>query len=110
MTSTYMHILDLVKEAGPPLDGILSRTIFQDDLVKAVVFGFGQPCDGRFDVLEEFRERGPISFRDKSNMCECVAQMVEDWPRIGHEFYSSDDDGDPLIPFTTMMLMAQAVD
>lgn len=41
MTS-YTHILDLAKEAEPPADGILSRTIFQDDQLKAVVFGFGQ--------------------------------------------------------------------
>ena len=40
--TTYMHILDLAKEAEPPADGILSRTIFQDDKIKAVVFGFGQ--------------------------------------------------------------------
>lgn len=42
MTTTYTHILDLVKEAEPPADGILSRTVFQDDRLKAVVFGFGQ--------------------------------------------------------------------
>jgi hypothetical protein len=36
------HILDLVKEAEPPADGILSRTVFQDDQIKGVVFGFGQ--------------------------------------------------------------------
>jgi quercetin dioxygenase-like cupin family protein len=42
MTTTYTHILDLVKEAEPPADGILSRTIYQDDQVKVVVFGFGQ--------------------------------------------------------------------
>jgi hypothetical protein len=41
MTS-YIHILDLAKEAEPPGDGILSRTIFQDVRIKAVVFGFGQ--------------------------------------------------------------------
>lgn len=40
--TTYTHILDLAKEAEPPVDGILSRTIFQDDKIKAVVFGFGQ--------------------------------------------------------------------
>jgi len=39
--TTYTHILDLAQEAEPPADGILSRTIFQDDRVKAVVFGFG---------------------------------------------------------------------
>ena len=40
--TTYTHILDLVKEAEPPADGILNRTVFQDDRIKAVVFGFGQ--------------------------------------------------------------------
>lgn len=40
--STYTCILDLVQEAQPPADGILSRTIHQDDRIKAVVFGFGQ--------------------------------------------------------------------
>jgi quercetin dioxygenase-like cupin family protein len=40
--TNYTHILDLVQEAEPPEDGILSRTIFQDDRVKAVIFGFGQ--------------------------------------------------------------------
>lgn len=38
----YTHIFDLAKEAEPPADGILSRTIYQDDQTKAVVFGFGQ--------------------------------------------------------------------
>ena len=40
--TNYTHILDLVKEAAPPADGILSRTVFQDDNIKAVVFGFAQ--------------------------------------------------------------------
>ena len=39
--TTYTHILDLAREAEPPADGILSRTVFQDDRLKAVVFGFG---------------------------------------------------------------------
>lgn len=41
MTS-YTHILDLAKEAAPPADGILSRTIFQDEKLKAVLFGFSE--------------------------------------------------------------------
>jgi hypothetical protein len=40
--TAYAHILDLAKEAEPPADGILSKTIYQDDQIKAVVFGFGQ--------------------------------------------------------------------
>lgn len=40
MTPTYTHILDLAREAEPPADGILSRTVFREDHLKAVVFGF----------------------------------------------------------------------
>ena len=40
--TTYTHISDLAKEAQPPEKGILSRTIFNDEKVKAVIFGFGQ--------------------------------------------------------------------
>jgi len=40
--TTYTHFLDLTKEVEPPADGILSRTIFQDDKIKAIVFGFAQ--------------------------------------------------------------------
>ena len=42
MTTPYTYILDLAKEAEPPVDGILSREIHKDDQIKAVVFGFGQ--------------------------------------------------------------------
>ncbi len=37
----YTHIIDLAKEVVPPDDGILTRTLFNDDHVKAVLFGFG---------------------------------------------------------------------
>ena len=37
----YTHIIDLAKEVEPPTDGILTRTVFNDDQVKAVLFGFG---------------------------------------------------------------------
>lgn len=40
--TTYTHILDLAKDTEPPADGILSRTIFQDEKIKAVAFGFAQ--------------------------------------------------------------------
>jgi quercetin dioxygenase-like cupin family protein len=42
MSQNFTHIVDLAKEAAPPADGILSRTLFNDDQVKAVIFGFGQ--------------------------------------------------------------------
>lgn len=39
---TYTHILDLAQEVKPPVDGILSKAIYQDEQLKAVAFGFGQ--------------------------------------------------------------------
>jgi quercetin dioxygenase-like cupin family protein len=38
----YTHISNLAKEAQPPEKGILSRTLFNDEKVKAVIFGFAQ--------------------------------------------------------------------
>ncbi len=40
--SDYTHIVDLAKEAEPPDKGILSRKLFDDDHVKAIIFGFAQ--------------------------------------------------------------------
>ncbi len=40
--SDYTVVLDLAKDAQPPDKGILSRTLFNDDRLKAVLFGFGQ--------------------------------------------------------------------
>jgi quercetin dioxygenase-like cupin family protein len=38
----YTVFLDLTKEVQPPDKGILSRTLFNDDRLKAVAFGFAQ--------------------------------------------------------------------
>jgi len=42
MNHDYTHFVDLAKEVEPPDDGILTRTLFNDENVKAVIFGFGQ--------------------------------------------------------------------
>ena len=42
MTITYTHFTDLAQEVQPPDKGILSRTLFNDDRLKAVLFGFAQ--------------------------------------------------------------------
>ncbi len=42
MSQSFTHIVDLAKEVEPPADGILTRTLFNNDHVKAVIFGFGQ--------------------------------------------------------------------
>lgn len=36
----YQYIVELAKEIEIPSDGILTRTIYQDQQVKAVLFGF----------------------------------------------------------------------
>ena len=38
----YTLFLDLAKEVQPPDKGILSRTLFNDDRLKVVIFGFAQ--------------------------------------------------------------------
>ena len=40
MTTSYTHFTDLAQEVQPPDKGILSRTLFNDDRLKAVLFGF----------------------------------------------------------------------
>jgi len=42
MSQSFTRITDLAKEVEPPADGILTRTLYNDDNVKAVIFGFGQ--------------------------------------------------------------------
>src|SRR5437763_15257454 len=42
MTTTYTHFLDLAQEVRPPDEGILSRTLYGDDRLKVVLFGFAQ--------------------------------------------------------------------
>ncbi len=42
MSPAYTHIADLAAHAEVPSQGILSRTIHNDDQLKAVVFGFDQ--------------------------------------------------------------------
>jgi quercetin dioxygenase-like cupin family protein len=42
MTTTYTRISDLAQEVRPPDKGILSRTLFSDDRLKVLLFGFAQ--------------------------------------------------------------------
>jgi quercetin dioxygenase-like cupin family protein len=42
MTTHYTHFSDLVKEVQPPDKGILSRTLYSDNRLKVVAFGFAQ--------------------------------------------------------------------
>lgn len=40
MNPEYTYIADLMKQVDIPTDGILSRTLYTDDQVKVVLFGF----------------------------------------------------------------------
>jgi quercetin dioxygenase-like cupin family protein len=40
MATPYTSYLDLAAEVDPPADGTLSRTIYQDERLKAVLFAF----------------------------------------------------------------------
>jgi quercetin dioxygenase-like cupin family protein len=40
MSKMYTHFADLVRQVEPPADGTLSRTLHQDERLKAVLFGF----------------------------------------------------------------------
>ena len=42
MSPAYTQIANLAAQAEPPAEGILSRTIYNDEQLKAVVFGFDQ--------------------------------------------------------------------
>ncbi len=42
MQTNYTYFTDLAKEIQPPEKGILSRTLYNDDRLKVVLFGFAQ--------------------------------------------------------------------
>ena len=42
MTMNYTLVAELANEVVPPEEGILSKPIFNDDRLKAVVFGFSK--------------------------------------------------------------------
>lgn len=41
MSLSFTFLADVAEQASPPVDGILSRTVHNDEQVKAVIFGFG---------------------------------------------------------------------
>jgi quercetin dioxygenase-like cupin family protein len=40
MTNSYTHLFDLAHQVETPVDGTLSRTIYQDERLKVVLFAF----------------------------------------------------------------------
>ncbi len=40
VSKLYTYLADLLREVQPPADGTLSRTLHQDERLKAVLFGF----------------------------------------------------------------------
>ena len=56
MSPSYTFIRDLAREVQPPNKGIMSRTLFNDDRLKAVLFSFAQG-----EELSEHTARCPPS-------------------------------------------------
>ena len=54
----YALLPDLAEDVEAPADGIVSRTIFQDDRTKAMLFGFGR---GK-EPSEHTAAKSPIVF------------------------------------------------
>ena len=42
MNMAFTHVVDIASKAEPPEDGILTRTVFDDEQLKVVMFGFGR--------------------------------------------------------------------
>jgi len=42
MSNHFTQFSDLAREVEPPDEGVLTRTLFDDDCIKAVIFGFSQ--------------------------------------------------------------------
>jgi quercetin dioxygenase-like cupin family protein len=40
MSADYLYIADLAREVEIPANGIISRTLYNDDRIKVVLFGF----------------------------------------------------------------------
>ena len=61
MNPPYTHISDLAAQAEPPAQGILSRTIYHDEQLKAIVFGFDGDQELFPSWLAREAEREPAS-------------------------------------------------
>src|SRR5205807_108168 len=72
MTTPYTHILELAKAVEPPDKGILSRTLFNDDRLKVVIFGFAQGGD-----LSEHTASMPAVLQ--FNQGEATVTLGGDW-------------------------------
>jgi quercetin dioxygenase-like cupin family protein len=42
MSESLLKIINLAEVVDPPADGIISRTVYNDESLKAVAFGFGR--------------------------------------------------------------------
>ena len=74
MTTPYTHFLDVASEAQPPEQGILSRSIYNDDRIKAVVFGFGQGQE----LSEHTASKPAMLFFVKGEAVVCLGDDVKD--------------------------------
>ena len=80
MTTPYKFITDLARQIEVPEDGTLSRTLFQDDNAKVVLFGFAAGQE-----LSEHTASMPAILQFLEGEAEvglgndCVAANAGDW-------------------------------
>ena len=64
--NAYTLVNNLALEIEPPANGTLSRTIHQDDRLKAVLFGFAAGQDDLFDKHCHLSHDGIVTFAGMS--------------------------------------------
>jgi quercetin dioxygenase-like cupin family protein len=108
MKSVYTMLENLASEVEAPADGTLSRTIYQDDQLKAVLFGFSAGQE-----LSEHTSAKPAVMHflsgeaDVTLGSETVAAKAETWihmpPQLPHSIRTK-------TPVTLLLLLLATTD
>jgi quercetin dioxygenase-like cupin family protein len=108
MKSDYTYIADLAKQVDIPTDGILSRTLYNDEHVKVVVFGFdaGQELSEHTvstpAILHIIQGEADLTLGDDSMEAQAGA-----WVRMPSELRHSVQARTPVVMLLLMMTSAE---
>jgi quercetin dioxygenase-like cupin family protein len=108
MKSDYTYIADLAKQVDIPTDGILSRTLYNDEHVKVVAFGFdaGQELSEHTvstpAILHIIQGEADLTLGDDS-----VEARAGAWVRMPSELRHSVQAKTPVVMLLLMMRSAE---
>ncbi len=108
MKSDYTYIADLAKQVDIPTDGILSRTLFSDEHVKVLAFGFdaGQELSEHTvstpAILHIIQGEADLTLGDDSMEARAGA-----WVRMPSELRHSVHAKTPVVMLLLMMKSAE---